>query len=68
VISFWAVSLNAGIYSARMWIVRETGNFAQTDAVIESASLATLESYAPTGMRRIPKFPTQPATVLENWV
>jgi len=68
VIRFWAVSLVAGVYSARMWIVRETGNFAVTDAEVSSTSLETLMSYAPGGMKRIPKFPTQPATVIENWV
>jgi len=51
-----------------MWIVRETGNFAVTDAEVSSTSLETLMSYAPGGMKRIPKFPTQPATVIENWV
>jgi hypothetical protein len=63
----WIVTLVAGIFEARLFLVEKTG-LDSTDVVLRSNLLDTLVSMAPRGVRRIPKFPTQGATVVENWL
>jgi hypothetical protein len=62
----WVVTLAAGLYEARLFLVEKTG-LDSTEVVLRSDSLATLVSLAPDGMKRIPRFPTQPVAVVENW-
>lgn len=62
----WVVTLSAGIYEARLYLVEKTG-LDSTDVVLRSDLLSTLVSMAPNGIKRLPKFPTQAAAVIENW-
>lgn len=63
----WVVTLAAGVYEARLYLVEKTG-LDSTDVVLRSNQLSTLWSLAPSGTRRIPRFPVQPVGVVENWI
>lgn len=62
----WVVTLVAGIYEARLFLVEKTG-LDSTDVVLRSNLHDTLISMAPNGVKVIPKFAGQAANVVENW-
>lgn len=62
----WVVTFIAGIYEARLFLVEKTG-LDSTDVVLQSNMLSTLVSMAPDSVKRLPRFPSQAATVVENW-
>lgn len=62
----WVITFVAGIYEARLFLVEKTG-LDSTDVVLRSDMLSTLVSEAPNGVKRLPRFPSQAANVIENW-
>ena len=66
--SVWVVTHPAQ-YEARLFIVKNPpGSLDQTDVVLRADLLDTLISRMPKGRRRVPRFPVQAATVIENWL
>jgi hypothetical protein len=63
----WVVTLVAGLYEARLFLVEKTG-LDSTEVVLRSNTRSTLLSMAPKGVKVLPKFPSQGATVVENWL
>ena len=63
----WIVTLTAGVYEARLFLVEKTG-LDSTDVMLRADNLLGLQALGPRDVKRIPKFPTQGATVVENWI
>jgi hypothetical protein len=67
--SVWIVTKPAAQFLATLNVVQvPPGTLQPTNAVLQADSLDTLVSRMPQGRRRVPRFPAQAVTVLENWV
>ena len=67
--SIWIVDKPAAQFQATLNIYQvPPGTLTPTNAVLQADSLDTLISLMPRGRKRMPRFPAQPVTVLENWV
>ena len=67
--SVWIVTKPAADFQATLHLLRNPpGVLDPTPVVLTAPLLATLVAQMPQGRRRMPRFPSQAAAVIENWV